>query len=255
MTVDISGLKELQSGLREMSGRRLNAAIATALTRSAREIAKGWQGELQAKLDRPTPFTLKSVKVDQATAAKLQAVVSIQQPGGKPAAISPGEYLQTQERGGSRRQRKFEAALQAQGSMPRGMFVVPGKYAQLDGFGNISRGQIVQVLSQLGSAFSPGYQRVISKSAAKRQASAIKRGVRYVAVLEPRGRLKPGVYYAFGGDLLPVFFYTRGTRYNKRVDLMGKARRDVPDIVTREIQKALSEQFARLAAKRSGGAL
>ena len=254
LAVDVSGMEELQAALRDFSDRRLRAGLATALTRTARALGQEWRSELVAKLDRPTSYTLRSVRTEGAKADKLEALVFIQSDGGKPGATVPAEYLGTQEAGGGRLQRKFERALQSQGSMPAGMFVVPGKHAQLDSFGNISRGQIVQVLAQLGAAYSPGYQRVLSKSAAKRAATAIKRGRSFVAVLEQSGRLGPGVYQVQGDALLPVFFYQRRASYRKRLDLMGKAKQMGPQVLTQELRRALSEQMQRLASKRAGGA-
>jgi hypothetical protein len=248
--IEVTGLQNLTQALADMSQRRLSAALATGLTRTARAIGTTWQADLRTKLDRPTPFTLRAVNVQTATAASLAASVNFGRRPGAAASILPAEYIATQHTGGRRRIKKFEAALQAQGSMPAGTFVVPGKHAKLDAYGNLSRGQIVQILVQLGTAYSPGYQRVISQSAARRAASAIKRGRNYVAVLEQRGKLSPGVYQAQGDQLLPVLFYERRTSYRQRLDLIQTARQALPPIVAREFDRALAEQLTRLQAAR-----
>jgi hypothetical protein len=248
VTVNVKGMAELERAMREMSERRVAAAIATALTRSARAIQGGWQIELGQKLDRPTPFTIRSVQVRGATAQALSSTVFVRSdsPG-----TAPAEYLTVQEKGGQRRMRKFEAALQAQGSMPRGAVAVPGKHAKLDQYGNLTRGQIVQILAQLGAAFSPGYQRVIARGAAKRAATAIKSGRNYVAVLTQVGGMAPGVYLRGARGLLPVLFYAATARYQRRIDLQRTAEQAAPVVVRRELQKSLAEQFARLAARRA----
>lgn len=249
ITVEIQGLKEVQGQLAGFSDRRLNAALATGLTRAAGVLAGDWRAQIGAKLDRPTPLTQRSVLVKRAEAASLQAEVLVRDQA-RAGAVTPAEYLGTQESGGSRGLRKFERALIAQGSMPAGHKVVPGKYAKLDGFGNVSRGQIVQVIAQLGAQYSPGYQRVISKSAAKRAESAIRRGRNYVALLvrDDKGRA-PGVYEIGKYGLRPVFFYVRSVAYQRRLDLLGQAGSRAPGEVRRQVERAIAEHAARLAAK------
>jgi hypothetical protein len=163
----------------------------------------------------------------------------------------PVDWLSPQEFGGERGVKKFERALQAQGSMPSGWKAVPGPAAKIDPFGNVTKGQIVQVIAQLGAKFSPGYQRVISKSAAKRAASAIAKGRAYVAILPGnRAKLTPGVYERTASSgLRAVFFYVRATQYRKSIDLLGEARRAAPAAVQREMQRAIEQSAARLASR------
>lgn len=247
ITFDIKGLADVQAQIKGFSDRRLNAALATGLTRAAGVLAGDWRDQIGAKLDRPTPLTQRAVLVKRAEAASLQAEVLVRDQA-RAGAITPAEYLGTQEAGGSRGLRKFERALIAQGSMPAGHKVVPGKYAKLDGFGNVSRGQIVQVIAQLGAQYSPGYQRVISKSAAKRAESAFRRGRNYVALLarDDKGRA-PGVYEIGKYGLRPVFFYVRSVAYQRRLDLLGQASSRAPAEVQRQVERAIAEHAARLA--------
>ena len=250
LTIDTSQLQQLASDLAGFSDRRLRAGLATALTRTARLVDAEWTGQLSTKFDRPTPLTLKATVVQTAQADKLQAVVMLRDQS-RDRGIAPAEYLAPQEEGGQRGLKKFERALQSQGSMPSGWRVVPGKYAQLDGFGNISRGQIVQVLAQLGSAYSPGYQRVISTSAAKRAASAVRRGREYVAIVKRAkvGSLAPGVYQRSGKALLPVFIYTPRATYTKRLSLMADGLRVAQAQIGPQIKMAIDQQFENLARK------
>lgn len=247
LDVQIEGLDEVRRQLQGFSDRRFAAAVATGLTRSAGMVATDWRIQIAGKLDRPTPLTQRSVVVKRAEAASLAAEVLVRDQA-RPGAVTPAEYLGVQELGGSRGLRKFERALIAQGSMPAGHKVVPGEYAKLDSFGNVSRGQIVQVIAQLGAQYSPGYQRVISKSAAKRAQSAIRRGRNYVALLarDDKGRA-PGVYEIGKYGLLPVFFYVRSVAYQRRLDLLGQAGSRAPVEAQRQIDRAIGEHIARLA--------
>lgn len=249
----MQGADELRQALAEFSERRLRSATATALTRTARQFAADWSRQLAQRLDRPTPATLRSVVVKRAenTDAQPTAEVRIRDQARMERGTPPVQWLAEQEMGGRRGVKKFEAALQAQGAMPRGWAAVPGPAAKLDSYGNVTRGQIVQVIAQLGAQFSPGYQRVISQSAAKRAASAIRRGRAYVAIQAGnKAGLTPGVYERDGRGLRAVFYFVRHAAYRKRLDLVGAASRDALAVLQREFARAVSESAARLAQRR-----
>lgn len=246
--ISVDGLKDVQRDLR-FSDRRIAAVGSTALTRTARQIGKQWEAQLTGKLDRPTPQTQRAVVVIPATAATLEATVLIKDQaaaGGR----APEEWLATEERGGQRYVKKFEQALISSGAMPQGLRAVPARYAKLDSYGNVSRSQIVQVLAQLGQQLSPGYKRVISASATKRAQKAVATGRNYIAIqTKIKGGPAPGVYQRTLKGLLPVFFFTGSVGYRKRLDLQAAAQQQAPVVLTREIERAIGESFARLMAR------
>lgn len=245
--VDTRGLDEARRRIVEsFSQRRVNAVAATALTRVAGELRKGWADELQSKFDRPTPATTRATATKRATATDLQAEVFIK---GSASGTPPVEWLTPEESGGQRRLKKFEQALVAQGSMPQGHYAVPGPAAKLDAYGNVSRGQIVQVIAQVGAKFSPGYERVISQSAAKRVAKALKIGRAYVAIPKGQGDLRPGVYERKGRGLVAVFYFVRRATYRPRTRLIGRAEQEAPKLLQREVGRALQENIERVMAR------
>lgn len=247
LTVQVEGLKEVRDMLSSFSDRRFAASVATALTRTARDVAADWRDQFESRFDRPTDATLRAVRWKRAEATNLQAQVTID---GEGRRTNPADWLLPEDMGGPRGVKRFEAALQAQGSMPAGWRAVPGPGAKLDGYGNVSRGQIVQVIAQLGAKYSPGYQRVISKSAAKRAAQAQARGRAYVAILPgQKVKLAPGVYERKGRGLQAVFFFVSRVQYRKATDLLGSAQRNVPGILNGHLQRAIQESAARLAAR------
>ena len=254
LTLKIDGLQQTREALKAFSDRRFTSAVATALTRTASVIGKQWTGQLQSRFDRPTPATQRAVVVKRAenTAEVLTAEVKLRdQLRGR--GTPPVEWLATQELGGQRRIKKFEQALQAQGSMPAGWKAVPGPGAKLDGFGNVTRGQIVQVIAQLGAQFSPGYARVISASAARRAARAVQTGRAYVAI-QPGNKtgLTPGVYERAGKALRPVFFFVKSASYSRRLNLIGAGMREAQAVLNREFARAVSESAARLTQRSAG---
>lgn len=248
LTIQVEGLDAARRTVDGFSDRRFAAAIATALTRTGRQLQQAWRAELEADLDRPTPLTLRAPVSSTASAGNLVVELSLRDQA-RSGDIAPSEYLATQEQGGDRRLKKFERALVARGNMRAGQRAVPGQYAKLDGYGNVSRGQIVQVLAQLGTAFSPGYARVISPDGARRARNAARSGNTYIAVPDARGKLRPGIYRKFGGDLLPVFFFVSGARYPRRTNLVEAAKRLTAQRFPAELRRSLAENQARVNAK------
>lgn len=249
MNVKISGLKELQAELAGFSERRLRAAAATGLTRTANRMAVEWQKEIDTKIDQPTAFTKKAVRVEKARADKLTAKVALKDVSR--GGMSQAEYLQQHEFGGGRLVKKFERALIASGAMPQGYITVPGKGVDRNGYGNVSRGTITAVISQLGQDFSPGYQRTISKDAARRAKSQVRHGKRYfvMPVGNPSG-VSPGVYVR-GADraLRMVFAFKQVVNYSRKLTLQSSASDKVQAIAAKEFDRAIDEQLARLRAK------
>lgn len=246
-TITITGIAELRATLEGFSDRRFESAMAEALNRTARHVADVWGGQMATKFDRPTAMTYRAARVsERADVGRLTAEVSLRDTVPN-SGIAPSEYVLTHEQGASdRRMKKFERALVAGGAMLAGHKVVPGKHAKLDQFGNISRGQIVAVLNQLGDALSEGYQQVISRNAAKRAFSAAKRGRRYVPVPRAIGKLEAGVYERKDNLLLPVFFFVSSTRYRKSISLMETGAKAAEQVIRAEINRAIDKRLASL---------
>lgn len=256
--------RQLDDAIAKMAGfsqRRMNAAIATALTRTARDAREAVRAELKRSIDRPTPYTINGLKFQSATAQRLEARIwyGNEWQGGK---VGQGRYLYPQIEGGPRTLKRFEKALQAKGAMPYSMLAVPGPGAKLDQYGNVSRGQIVQILSQLGTELTAGYSRTLDRTKKGKVRAAYGRaGGQYVAITTQRGKLKPGIYIATGqdfgrkwgfgrtGKLLPVFFFVRSVRYTARFRFYEEAQRVGMERIGPNVQQAINESAARLAAK------
>lgn len=244
--IEVTGLDGAMASLSAFSERRLNAAVATALTRTVRKIGDAWQDQLGSVFDRPTRATQNAAFVRPAQASAPVAEAFIRD---RAAGTPPVEWLAPNEFGGARRVKKFEAALVAQGSMPAGMRAVPGPGAVLDSYGNVSRGQIIQVLSQLGAQYSPGYARVISASAEKRAAKALASGRKYIAIPRDHGKLEAGIYRREGGrQLVPIFYFTRAATYRPRSSLLKQADAIAVREFGAQLRTAIRESAARLSA-------
>ncbi len=115
-----------------------------------RDVKAGEEKEIVSVFDRPTTWTKRSVFLQPATKQKLEARVWLKD--GK----SLEHYLLPQIEGGSRPLKRFEQRLIRAGHMGATERAVPGSGASLDSYGNISRGQIVKILSQLQTAAVAG---------------------------------------------------------------------------------------------------
>lgn len=162
-----SNAKEINARIGRMSG-NVNFALARALTWTAGDARDALRTEMTRVFDRPTSYTLNGVRVWPATKAKLVADVGFRE-------FYSQHYLRPQVEGGGRRLKGFEVRLKAIGALFSNEMAVPSKAARLDAYGNMSRGQIVQILSQLGSAkFSGDYSTATNsrRSRAKRAKAA-----------------------------------------------------------------------------------
>jgi hypothetical protein len=243
--LQINNLAPARATVGNFSDNNARNALSTALTRTARAIEGEWLGDIFSSLDRPTSFTARAVSVTRATADTLQAQVFIKDQPARPGAPAPVEWLAPQEAGGDRLTKKFERALMAKGAMPAGHKAVPGRYAQLDEYGNVSRRQITAVITQLGQDFSPGYAQTISRRLDKRQAGIRRHGRAYVAFPRAQGKRKAGIYERSGTALLPVFLFVTRVHYNQRTHFTQLAATTAPDRLSHELQRALADTVLR----------
>lgn len=277
-SVQISGIGAAKNLVSGFSARRVSAAVATALNRTAVKVRDAERQAMATRLDRPTRYTLNALWIETATAnaadagvraipqagdpynskltrsRHLQATVGIKDESagnGTPAT----KYLMPQVAGGARHVKRFERALQAAGAMPTGWQAVPAAGARLDAYGNISRGQIGQILSQVGVKLTAGYERNMSADARKRINAQRRAGGRFFAVLPGQSRLTPGVYQRefVGRNITPVLIYVKASAYRVRLpfDAIGQqvAKRELRG----EISRAIAEHVAKLRGMKVGG--
>lgn len=255
LTVDVIGLDAAVKQLTEQfSPRRMNAALATALTRTAGEIRDEVKAEMTRVFDRPTPYTMNSLFVRPATAQRLYADAYFKDEtagSGTPAT----KYLLPQVEGGSRRQKRFEVALRMAGHLPEGMVTVPAAGARLDAYGNVSRGQLIQILSQLRITLTAGSTRNLPFDARKQISAQRKAGGRFFVIKPGTRGAAPGVYQRefVGRNITPVILFVRSAAYRQRLDFYGIARRVASERLPANVRRAIEESAARLA-QRTGGA-
>lgn len=240
--------------------RAIEIATQRALIGAGREVKDAEVKEMQRVFDRPTRWTLNSFQVTL-DKARMEARVEIKDGYWYRA----DNYLQTQIEGGGRKHKAFETALRRVGVLPTGWFVVPGQKAALDGFGNISVGQIRQILSWFDAAemVAGSTQNMGEKGRERRRKGTKKRrGFEYF-VAHPGSRvgrgswkngrrqnLQPGVYrrtaFGFGSAIEPILIFVQRATYKPRFDFYGVAQRTIDREFKPRLDAALQLELDRL---------
>lgn len=280
--IDITGMKELQARLKDFSERRLNAAVATALTRTAVKVRDKVKIEMQSSLDRPTPYTVRQLKYVAATASRPVAavgfgVVGIEDQYGNimryqdlGASETPaGRYMHSQIHGGQRTAKRFEKALQMVGVLPPGWLAVPGERAKVDAYGNQSIGEIRQILSWFDAAeLVEGSRQNMRQKGRDKRIKGTRKTAGFEYFVAPVGgrrsfvrgsggtgshKMQPGIYrrtsMAMGSRIEPVVIFVKQAKYTRRFDFYGIAQREGDRILSTELVRAVNESAARLGSK------
>lgn len=156
-----SDLSQVNNYIGSIGSRHLPFATAKALTATAVYSRRQLVNEMRRKFDRPKPQTVNELNgplyVKSADYRKLRAGqydyaevrVKDQTAGGKgDPAIA---WLSHNIHGGPRIEKRSENLLRRAGILPNGYYAVPGEGAKLNQYGNMSNGQIQQILSKMNA--------------------------------------------------------------------------------------------------------
>jgi hypothetical protein len=246
--IDVDADNMLGRQFSAIERQNLPFAIVQACNATAFEIRETWKRAAPRVFDRPTPMTVRAALYRKATKQKLYAEIFLRDEASKGNA--PAKYLQAQVEGGTRRPKGMERLLMSAEIMPRDMFAVAGKGAQLDQYGNVKSGQVRQIISQMRAGLEQGYtSNETDDGKARRLKKQRKRGGggSYFVVKQRRGRLLPGIYErvtsGFGSAVRSIFIFTKNASYQPRYNIFGLAQRQwnklMPFHFNRELQKAL----------------
>jgi hypothetical protein len=208
VTVDSRAVKAALIAYPKIASRSLEIAIdKTAMAIKNAEVA-----EMKRVFDKPTPYTLNSLKVTRTKGHNMKASVWFKEPD-----RMADHYLLPEVEGGERKFKGFERAL------GNNKFV-PGKGASRDRYGNVPNSMLRQMLGVLGKAERAGYQANITAKSARRNRK--QRDYVFLPAGSSGGALPPGVYRrvvqkgsGFFGDKsqknLPFGTYQKGRRRKK----------------------------------------
>lgn len=239
--------REVMAGFARIEA-KLPGAASRVLTRLAWQSRDALRANMASVFDRPTPFTLNSVTVVPA-AAKFErpfAVVGFRRYA--PKGVPAGRYLEPQVFGGMRALKGLEAALKRGGLLADNRGALPGKWADINQYGNQSSGQITTIMHKTNlmrvQASQPGYGK------SQRGPRGKRKNEEYFIV--PSGRtdtdLPPGIYRRgkeYGGAPLLVVAFVRAPRYRVRFPMHDVIRK----VVVGNINREFAVEFARSALK------
>jgi len=265
MQIKFEGLDELKRQLKDFSERRLNAAVATALTRTAVKVRAKIQADMPSIFNNPTPYTVRQLRYVAARADRLVAavgfnVVAIEDAEGNvmryqdlgKGQTPAGKYLTPQIEGGRRNHKRMEKALHAVGVLPPGWYVVPGRFAKLDSYGNQSVGELRQILSWFDAAeMTAGSRQNMGPAGRAKRRKGTKKtaGFEYFAIRPGApGGLRPGIYRRTAGSraVLMVLAFVTSVSYRRRFDFYGIAQAEANRIMPQEVVKAIREFRERM---------
>jgi hypothetical protein len=221
--------------LDDLQKKHVPFAAALALTRTAQEVRKAEVEEMKRAFDRPTPFTLRSLYLKPATKADLTARIWFKD------INRPEHYLVAQITGGERPLKRFEQHLQRAGVLPKDQFVVPGAGARLNKYGNMSAGQITQILSATGAHPDIHAHSLDERNRSRRRG----RKLRAYFVGRPGGRLPLGIWEKRGNRVLPVLIFVRKPHYSKRFRFYEIGRSVAQREFPKQFERALAEALSR----------
>jgi hypothetical protein len=199
MRVEVKGLDLLA----KLPARMLHEApyvAARSLTTLAVESKRRIDAEMRRRFDRPSPWALRAIAFEPASKSRLSSAVGL-----RADSVSGGNWTDSmapQFEGGGREQKRFERRLQRS-------YVVPGRAATLDRYGNVSRADIRSILRYVGS---PGSAPLKSR-ARRRIESRFGRSL----FLTSRGVFRRDN----AGESAPLLLFAKAPRYQRRIDLHG----------------------------------
>ena len=250
VTVDFNGagLASVQSQLAKLSSKGAKQAYADGLSDGGFRARREWQREMREQFDRPTSYILQSVYVRKATPERLSVDIEPTYFGGK--GVDPQKILQAQEFGGTRRDKRSEAALRRIGILPAGYQTAipatpfPGSD---DGRGNVRGGFLVRLLSYFQAMGEQGYKANMTdkRKARLHRGTKDREGVRFFITYGhlrsgPTRHLAPGIWAATGQDgfiVRPVLMFVSDGIYDSRISRERVAERaDLEQYIERRIR-------------------
>lgn len=233
LTIDTA---QFTAAMQTLADRDLRIAGVWALNDMAEEIRQDVADRMNVVFDRPTPWTRNAFMVWRATQQTMTATVQL-----RPSAGSR-HYLRVQEEGGPRPQTGLEQALSVALAVDGDVrSVIPGEFAKLDAYGNWSRGERNQVMSQL---------KVQRDAAANETIASRKRAPRRSRYFVASKGLAPGVYRRdeVGGAALRVLkISAKVPVYQQRLGFYDEAQRlfeaRMTDHLTRTIGQMIAKRF------------
>lgn len=252
--IKVKGLKELQADISDLIKHRIPKITAIALTETAKTFKDSLIKEMQRVFDRPKPWTLGGVYFQSATPRNLNAPVWFKDELATGSGTPAVKYLWPQVHGGPRREKRYEMALRHVGILPAGWFTVPGDGARIDAYGNMSNGQIVQILTAMRAL--RGLPTIRGVLAPFRKGKGTREYFAAIPDVLRTQHLAPGIYERYGSGKRksrPVLIFVKGApQYSVRLPFYDLAQAwidiEFPKIFNRLADETLAYHLAKRKA-------
>lgn len=235
-SIKASHLDNALTGLQNLSLHLPARVLADALNHTANQAKLALQGEMASVFDRPTLFTLNAIRVLNAKPSSLEAAVWVKdEKDNASKGQAPEDWVAPQVFGRQRVAKKSELLLRAKCVLPAGKFIVPAAGARLDAYGNMSRGQLVQILSGLSALDgSAGYN-----GNASGKWRSFRKGHAKAFFVMRRGKSPIGIAERRGKKMTMVLAFVSQPQYRARLDFHGVVQRVVDANLETNINKAI----------------
>ena len=236
LSADLRPLLQRLNGLEQ----EIPFVIASTLTKTAVRVKPEIRKEMASVFDNPTRYTLNSLfvkpanKKDENPTARVwikDSFESARGTSGFTGSTPAADYLWPQIAGGSRQLKRFEIRLRNAGILPPGMFVVPGKGAKLDRYGNLDLGQMIAVLSKLGTI------REATDYGTRKRRTKYRNAKYFVS----RGdSLRRGIWQHLpGGGVIAIYIFVGSVTYRQRFDFERVAKESALRFLPEEFEAAV----------------
>jgi hypothetical protein len=209
------------------------SVLSKTLNETAKDVKAAEVEEMKTVFDRPKPFTLNAILIRFASRDNLTVEIGFREWAGK--GTPAGKYLMPQVYGENRPLKRSETIL--------GSYWVPAPGARLDQYGNISAGQITQVLSRLGLFGEMGY----SMNVTRRSRKTNRKPRDYFIIREgDQNHLHPGVWERLPGHRVrPVLLFIKSPHYQVRFKFNEVAEKTLTENIQKRFNEAIVQGLFR----------
>lgn len=241
-----SNIEQTKRNLRKAKS-QVPFAMSNTLNTMAFTIKKDMDGQILTKIDRPKPYTRKSINVDKSSKRTLTATVKVRD------RFKESSKLRHLFIGGRRIGQGFEGKLVGIGVLPRGMYVVPGDsdVVKKDSFGNIRKSFINKLVNYFNtfkprkgnvSGLPPGvWMRKFTRAQKKKRKKAGKTGTFEFFVVHKHVK-RAGIKR--NEDTRPpesILFFEPRPRYKRVFDMKKTAE----SVLIRDLQREFDKNYQR----------
>lgn len=243
--VQIHVKHDIESMIRRLNlaKRQLPFVASRAINATGLDVKADLTKRIGQNLDNPTRYTRNALYFRYSNKANLTASVRLKD------VLQSGTRMTHEQRlghlfvkGGARNFTGFEGWLLRAGYLQSGEYIVPTKHAKRDGYGNVSRGLLVKVMSQLRLGADP----LAWKSNSARSKRSRKAGrIFWSTGNGSMASFSPGIWMDTGRAMMKLFAVAGRPSYRVRVDMArivpGIARARFPVHFEAEAMRVMSE--------------